>query len=325
MEVKSQKHVAEARGIPRDLPINIPITEVRKGFQVWTNPDNKFTVIQLHYSADPKKDNDEWRARTRAGYTWQEWLQEYEIVDSAFDGMPVYGEDFSYDFHVSPAPLVWNPEFPVVRGWDVGLAAEGMAVIFAQLLPPNRLLVYRELTASDMDLEHFVPEVRRMSFEWFPNARGWYDVVDPSGNNRNQLDKRKATDLIRQGMHTKPIPGVVGIIDRRRAVSRFLKENRRGTAAMLIDASCRLLIEGFVGGYHYSFSKFGQLKPEPEKNEYSHIHDALQYLCTRVAGLDFNNQAPRVAIPSPQYNFRAGGVIKGASIPVAKKAVSHGW
>jgi len=292
------------------MPTNIPVEEIRKGFHVWRNPSNHFTVLQLHYSTDPKKDTLEWKERTRAGYTWQEWLQEYEIVDSAFDGMPVYGEDFSYDFHVSTDKKPeWNPEFPIVRGWDVGLAAEGMACVFTQLIPPSRVFVYHELTASDLDVEHFVPEVKRMSNEWFPSATKFFDVVDPTCFNRNQLDKRRAAELIRDGLHTKPIPGVVSIIDRRRAVTRFLKENRRGMPAMVISTDAKMVIEGFIGGYHYAFSKFGQLKTEPEKNEYSHIHDALQYVCTRILGLDNGNKKGGLVIPSPKYNFSHPGVV----------------
>jgi hypothetical protein len=69
-----------------------------------------------------------------------------------------------------------------------------------------------------------------------------------------------------------------------------------------------MVIEGFIGGYHYAFNKFGQLKIEPEKNEYSHIHDALQYVCTRILGLDTSVKKGLV-IPSPHYNFNHPGAV----------------
>lgn len=303
MQVKAQKSATELRNVPEDLPAGISIHELCKGLKVWKNPVNRFTVARLHYSADPKKDNDGWREMARAGYTWQEWLQEYEIVDSAFDGLPVYGEDFSLDFHVAKEPLKWNPEYPVVRGWDFGLAAEGMACIFAQLLPPSRLFIYHELTASDLDLDHFAPEVRRVSLEWFPNCRKWFDIVDPAGFIRSQQDKRQNVNILRDALHTKPIPGVKGIVDRRRAVTRLLRENRRGNPALLVDPVCKMLIDGFIGGYHYAYSKYGQLKDEPEKNEYSHIHDALQYLCSRILNLDMGQGKPALKIQGPTYKF----------------------
>jgi hypothetical protein len=305
VEVRAHKSALEIRGVPEDLPVRdgLDIQEIMRGLKVWRNPVNRFAVARLHYSADPKKDTDEWRDRTRASYRWQEWLQEYEIVDSAFDGLPVYGEDFSLDFHVSKEPLKWNDMFPVVRGWDFGLAAEGMACVFVQLLPPTRLFVYNELTASDLDLEHFCPEVRRVSHEWFPNCRKWFDIVDPSGFNRNDIDKRKRVDIVRQILNTRAIPGAKSEVDRLRAVTRFLRENRRGMPAVMIDPKVRMLIDGFIGGYHYAWAKGGGLKDHPEKNEYSHIQDALQYVCSKILNLDINQTRPTVKIPTPKYFF----------------------
>lgn len=305
MEIKAHKSALEIRGVPEDLPVKegLVIQDIRKGLKVWHNPINRFAVARLHYTCDPAKATEEWKDRTRASYRWQEWLQEYEIVDSAFDGLPVYGEDFSLDFHASKVPLAWNPDFPVVRGWDFGLAAEGMACVFVQLLPTSRLFVYNELTASDLDLEHFAPEVRRVSLEWFPGCRKWFDIVDPSGFNRNDIDKRKRVDIVRQTLNTKAIPGAKSEVDRLRAVTRFLKENRRGLPAITIDQRAKTLIDGFIGGYHYGWAKDGALKDHPEKNEYSHIHDALQYVCSKILNLEINQANQAVKIPMPKYKF----------------------
>ena len=49
---------------------------------------------------------------------------------------------------------------------------------------------------------------------------------------------------------------------------------------MLIDKSCKHLIKGFEGGYQYRRMQVSgeRYDEKPDKNHYSHIHDALQYL-----------------------------------------------
>jgi hypothetical protein len=55
------------------------------------------------------------------------------------------------------------------------------------------------------------------------------------------------------------------------------------------------LRKGFQGGYQFrrlqvSGERYGD---KPEKNIYSHPHDALQYVCTRVFGMGLTTPKPR--------------------------------
>ena len=61
------------------------------------------------------------------------------------------------------------------------------------------------------------------------------------------------------------------------AVERLLLMQIEGKAMYLIDPSCEMLIKGFRYGYRYKMRKNGDLEDRPEKNQYSHIHDANQY------------------------------------------------
>ena len=38
-----------------------------------------------------------------------------------------------------------------------------------------------------------------------------------------------------------------------------------------------MLLRGFRHGYRYKKKRTGELEDKPDKNEYSHIHDANQY------------------------------------------------
>jgi len=292
--------------IPEDLPKynGIQIEEPLKGFKVWKNPINKFTVARIHYSADLKKRTSQWRSDARAGIPFAEWMREYEIVWSSFEGVPVYAESYSKKFHVSNEPLQWSMEHPVVRGWDFGLDVLGMACVFTQLLSNSRLFIYHELVASDSDIYTFAEAVQRYSLEWFPGCKKYFDIVDPSGFNRDarNRDKKSYCDTVRDTLKTRPIPGIIAKNVRIKAVVKFLG-SIRGLPKLYIDGSdCPTLVEGFDGGYHYGFTKDGQTKDTPEKNEHSHIHDALQMVCSRVENLNFDADR-NIEIASPRYNF----------------------
>lgn len=175
--------------------------------------------------------------------------------------------------------------------------------MFAQLLSQQRLRVYREILASDTDIEHFAPEVHRLSGEWFPNAVKWFDIIDPTGFNRSQINKRSCAGVIKEKCFSTPEPGIASVIDRRKAVSTFLQRNVKGMPGLLIDGvNCAMLVSGFEGGYHFAEAKDGQLKEVPEKNEFSHPHDALQMIASKIERLDLKRPSS-FEIPTPRYSF----------------------
>lgn len=306
MELHGSK-VTGGEEVVEDLPKHVAIEEIRKGVKLWRNPGNKFTVVRVHYSADPRKRTAQWRADARSGVPYAEWMREYEIVWSAFEGVPVYAESYSKRWHISQEPLDWVMELPMVRAWDFGLDTLGMACLFGQLLPDGRLFVYRELLASDTDIYTFAEAVRASSMEWFPGARRWFDIVDPSGFNRDARSRGKASycSVLRDELKIRPIPGEKGVSERIKSVTQRLSGAVRGNPKLFVDAvGCPILVEGFDGGYHYPYAKDGQVKDQPMKNQHSHVHDALQAMCSRVERLDWENDGSSVNEPArPRYAF----------------------
>ena len=72
---------------------------------------------------------------------------------------------------------------------------------------------------------------------------------------------------------------------RRESVAGRLNKIYNGQPAFKVsEYGCPVLAEGFEGGYAYReiANMPGLYAEEAIKNKYSHIHDALQYLCTRV-------------------------------------------
>ena len=254
-----------------------------QGLKAWRNPINRFYVMRLHCSADPAKRSKEWREKTKAGMDAATFAREYDLIWEALEGKPVYVENWSEEFHVARKSLGWNPRLTICRGWDFGLYP---ACIFAQLFPYSRLIVLREAVGIDIDTERFADEVHRLSQDWFPGAR-FVEFIDPTGRNRAGTDGRAYTNILTKKplRARKIIPGANAPAARRSAVVDFLKGNVKGLPTLLVDPSCEVLIKGFNGGYLFAYNQ-GTLKPKPEKNIFSHIHDALQYLCSRVLSVN---------------------------------------
>lgn len=271
--------VASLNAIKEELPEAIEVEEIMHGLKAWRNPINHFRVMRLWRGADPAKRTQEWVDKARAGLSSSDWLREYELVWEALNGRPVYLDEWSPEFHTSKSSLGWNPKLVVGRGWDFGLYP---ATVFCQLFPHNRLMVLREAVGEDIDTERFAYEVDRLSHEWFPGAT-FIEFIDPTGRNRAGTDGKSYTNILsaKPLRARKIISGANAPVQRRTAVIDFLKENIRGLPCLFVDPSCTTLLKGFNGGYHYALFQ-GTLKSKPEKNFFSHIHDSLQYLCSKV-------------------------------------------
>jgi hypothetical protein len=289
-----------------ELPEGIEIETLAHGYKAWTNPINGFRVLRIHYSVDPKKRSEEWKLNEKRKYGEAEWNREQELMWESLNGKAVYGDYWDSSFHVAKQSLGWNPKLPVVRGWDFGLNG---ACIFAQLFPHSRLFVLREAVSQDIAFERFVEEVSRLSKEWFPGAR-FVEFVDPSGRYRMGADERTyAMILANRPLGAKQIfSGALGLVERIKGVTDFLKENVKGMPSYLVDPSCETLIKGFNGGYIYAFDQNSILRKEPEKNFFSHAADANQYLCSKVKHVKLDYVTQYGKIKEPTYGGREAPV-----------------
>ena len=239
---------------------------------------------------DEKAENIEKLPGGRAYYTRlmsgksAAWIDQFihNQYGSSLAGKRVYTE-FNDRLHVSPVPLKAYNGLPLRLGWDYGLTP---ACIIGQLTPRGQLRILAELIATDMGIERFAGDVV------VPFIRNTYPGLkiisrgDPGGNQRAQTDEKTCEDILAAaGIPTQSAPTNL-LTPRLTAVRRFLTKLVDGEPAFLLDPSCVVLREGFNGGYHYPQLKVvgdPRYKEEPDKNEYSHPHDGLQYLCLDVA------------------------------------------
>jgi hypothetical protein len=230
------------------------------GIRAWTNPRTGARVVEVHYSADPTKD-EEWAANERRKYDSMGWRREYEIDWTALLGKPVYGEEWNDDIHVLGERFAPDPSLPLLCGWDF---ATNPSIVVAQYIREGRLIAFSELQ-SDYIFGSFLGDALLWRNAEWPNYQ-WYDFCDPSGTAKSQTDG-------------------------------LLSTLRKGKPVFQLDPwGCPILHRGFGGGYCYESvetSIGARWKEKPAKNEDCDMHDALQYLCTK---LDV------VVVPTPDEN-----------------------
>ncbi|MDE2434605.1 MAG: TerL [Burkholderiales bacterium] len=191
------------------------------------------------------------------------------------DGKPVYPE-FSDSVHVRDVKPVAG--IPIQRGWDFGLTP---ATTFSQSLPNGQWLILDELVSDNMGITRHGEAVLRHSNEHFPGY-SFVDWGDPAGAQRAQTDERSCFDILR-GMGIAIQPSEQSPTIRIESVRQPLMRMIDGQPAVLLDPRCRTLRKGFTGKYRYRRMQTSaeRYTDEPEKNEYSHVHDALQYVAAK--------------------------------------------
>jgi hypothetical protein len=247
-----------------------------EGIEVWKNPKNKFFVFQVHYSANPKKKDPSYRENIKSAMPIRQYMQEYELSWESYAGTPVY-PDFQRSIHGEQEPMDGVLGLPLLRGWDFGLTPACVVALYVG----TQLRVLCEFTAVNKGAEQFSSEVLAQCRIRFPYFSDWRDCIDPSGAFRKDTDMGTCAGILaKKGLSC--IPGPVSWEERRSAVEYYLtRYNKQGANFKISLPDCPVLVRGFEGGYRYD-EKAIDVEPQkirPIKDEHSHPHDALQYIC----------------------------------------------
>lgn len=209
-------------------------------------------------------------------------LGEYGAV---LDGKPVYPE-YNDDLHsvVSIKPI--DDNLTLILGWDFGLTP---ACVISQLAVNGRVQVLDEIVSLDMDLEQFITSmVIPFISSRYPHFKVQNSFVDPAGVQRAQTDGNSCYTILDKYGYKPAIAPSQDPLVRQRAVHNYLNKLIDGKPALMLSRTCNILREGFLGGYQYRKLQTGQgekFADTVEKNEYSHAHDALQYLMLGISDL----------------------------------------
>lgn len=197
------------------------------------------------------------------------------------EGHPVYEEEYSDHDHVAAHELEANRAFGLMIGVDAGRTP---AAVFGQRTAAGEWRILRELAVQGMGAKLFGKQIARELAEHFkgwPAERieGW---GDPAAGFAGDQDERTWLQIVskKSGVAFRPAPVPSNDLTVRLEAVRNPLGDR--IAGLLISPACPHLRKGFNSGYRYKRIRTagGGLRydDKPEKNDYSHVHDALQYL-----------------------------------------------
>ncbi len=190
------------------------------------------------------------------------------------EGKPVY-PDFVTETHLAEEEIPIAIGVPLYVGIDFGLTP---SAVFGQKVR-GRWLVQAEIVAIDMGVVRFAELLRQEIATRF-SGLDVYIYGDPAGDFRAQTDESTPFQILR-GAGLKAVPAPSNSVDLRlEAVASQLTKMSEGLPSFLVDRRCQTLLKGFQGGYCYRRMQVSgeRYDDKPDKNMYSHIHDALQYM-----------------------------------------------
>jgi len=224
------------------------------------------------------------------------WIDVYVMnrLGHIQEGKPVYPM-FAAEVHVAKEEIPVAANVPLYVGVDFGLTP---AAVIGQKVR-GRWFLQAEIVAIDMGIVRFSEVLRQELATRFAAAGEVIIYGDPSGDFRAQTDESTPFQIMR-GAGLSAFPAPSNSVDLRlEAVSSQLTKMIEGKPALLIDRRCTQLIKGFEGGYAYKRMQVSgeRFDDKPDKNMFSHVHDAAQYLFLGAGEgrALMNNQKPAVA------------------------------
>lgn len=272
--------------------LQMPKPDGVPGELIWVgNPDAENIRYLPGSSAENPTGGFDYYLRQVPGKS-EEWIKVFlqGQYGQSTSGRAVYSSEWSDTEHVASSPLAPDKFLPVVVGFDWGL---NPAAVFGQISRTGTLTIIDELFPGvDTSLEEFIDAYLQPLLQERYRGCKLEGFGDPAGVGRSPLDKRTPFMLINQaGIACRPAR-TNDWLPRRDAVAGFLMR-RKG---FLLSPHVKLLREGFNRGYRYAkMLTTGQLRARPEKNAFSHPHDALQYLALGVKSTNLYSNVTTVA------------------------------
>ena len=193
----------------------------------------------------------------------------------SFDGKPVHPQ-YSDSVHCSTDHIEPAKGVEIVVGIDFGRTP---AAAFCQKLPIGRWVVFDEFTSEDMSASIFGPELKRYIDTHYRDFqfRFW---GDPAGDAKGQAtDDTPFIVLRRHGINAIPTHSNRPLERRAALTNPMMRNCMDGKPAFLLSPKCTMIRKGLAGGFCYKRLKVkgDRYLDQPDKNEFSHVVEALEY------------------------------------------------
>lgn len=227
----------------------------------------------------------------------KEWIKVFLLGNygTIADGRPVYPE---YNDEIHCKAVAPYKDRPLILGFDYGLTP---ACVIGQVSPRGVLHILDELQSKDMGIVQFARDVVKPHLAVNYAGMSFQAVGDPAGLSKKDTDEKTCfQSLAEEGIPCVPA-ATNSFLGRREAVAKYLTRLVDGRPAFLLDPKCDQIRRGFNGRYQYRrLQVVGQerFKDVPDKNDYSHLQDALQYLALYTVTVDtYTNWSKKIEYP----------------------------
>jgi len=217
--------------------------------------------------------------KRRMGGKTNDYIRVYYASEYGYvqDGRPVYPE-YSDQLHCAAEPFGPQKGIPIVVGLDFGLTP---AALFGQRLPSGKWIVFDELPMEGIGTESFAKLLG-------PMLRGTYAGFefeiygDPAGRDKHETSEKCSFEILEaHGIPAMPAAPNNNYTRRREAAALPFTRIVDGEPGVTISPKCKVFRKGMKGGYQYKRVQIAgdaRYKDAPDKNKYSHICEAGQYM-----------------------------------------------
>jgi hypothetical protein len=217
-----------------------------------------------------------------------DWIKVYVKGEYGFivDGKPVFPEWNDY-LHSKEyiQPHINKPTTTIYVGIDFGLTP---AAAIGVLTPTGQIQLIDELTTFNMGAVAFGQLLHRKLASPRYSDCSIEIFGDPAGEQRAQTDEQTPYDILRQqGIDAYPTYTNDVRIRREVVAGLLTRLEMTGQPALIIGPGAPMCRKAMSGGYKYKRVQVGgdaKFIEKPDKNQYSHIADAIQYLCLGAVG-----------------------------------------
>jgi hypothetical protein len=261
-------------------------------YKLATDPPEGYAVFRQPSGRSESPENianlpDAYYDRIAAGKD-PEWVKVF--IDGEFgfviEGRPVY-PSWRDSVHVPAQKIEASRALGLKIGCDWGLSP---AAVIVQQHANGQIAVLDEITCEDTNIVQFAELLSRYVREHYPDCQVTSAVGDPAGTSRGP-DGTTVFEIMNQftPWRWREAPGGNEITLRIEVVSAALNRMINGKPGLLVNPNCGMLRKGFAGGYHHQRVSAGAgftFQEKPRKNQYSHVHDSLQYALLSCGGSD---------------------------------------
>jgi hypothetical protein len=209
------------------------------------------------------------------------WRKKYLDGQWGFtpDGKPFY-QGFTEGMH--KRSLEFKPQVGSImyRSWDYGFHFP--ACSFHTFDAKGRWLVLKEIMGRDITIEKFGEYVKLKCKEWYPECAQWIDYGDPAGTQKTDKSEKTSVEIL-ASLGVSVTSRQSTFRERKEIIERKLATLIDGMPSLLVNIDCPIIVDGFLGGYHYPVRKSSQafnprtMEIPYDDGFYIHLMNTIEY------------------------------------------------